>query len=104
MSPSSLNVNSRRSQASIRTVSLTPVGVSTNAVCDFIIDDLVTCSIDGVECIDALGEKLKLFFDKTRFLGDYPAASAVVDLKDHMSTAPCTKCGFTCNKNSGMSV
>ena len=104
MSPSSLNVKSRRSQSSVRTVSLTPAGVSTNSVLEFIIEDLVVGSIDGFDCIDAFGEKVKVFFDIMGFLGDYPAASAVVDLNGHMATAPCTLCGFTFNKNPGMST
>ena len=46
MSPSGLHVWSRRSQYSIRTVSLTPAGVSTSSIIDFLVDDLVIGSID----------------------------------------------------------
>lgn len=104
LSPSSLNLKSRRSQSSVRTVSLTPAGVSTNSVLEYIIEDLVTGSIDGFDCVDAFGDEVKVFFDIMGFLGDYPAASGVVDLKGHMATAPCTVCGFTFNKKSGMST
>ena len=104
MSPSSFHVRSRRSQTCIRTISLTPAGVSTNSVIDHIIEDLVTGTIEGFECIDAFGELVTVFFDIMGFIGDYPASSAVVDLKGHNATSPCTHCGFTFNKCTGMSV
>ena len=104
MSPSGLHVRSRRSQYSIRTVSLTPAGVSTNLVIDFLVDDMVKGSIDGFECIDAFGNKVKVFLDIMGFIGDYPAVSAVVDISGHNSTAPCTHCGFVFNKSAGMPV
>ena len=104
MSPTGLHVRSRRSQYSIRTISLTPAGVSTNAIIDLLIDDLVSGSVDGFECVDAFGERVKVFLDVMGFTGDYPAASAVVDHSGHNSTAPCTHCGFNFNKSAGMTV
>lgn len=104
LSPSGLNVRSRRSQTSIRTVSLTPHGVSTNVVLDSIIGDLVTGSISGFDSYDAYGERVRIYLDIMGFVGDYPASSAVVDLKGHNATAPCTHCGFTFNKSTGMST
>ena len=56
MSPSSLHIRSRRGQSSIRTVSLTPPGVSTNYVFEFLIEDLFHVSTHGLDCIDAFGE------------------------------------------------
>ena len=41
MSPAGFNIRSRRMQASIRTISLTPPGVTTNFILDYIIEDLV---------------------------------------------------------------
>ncbi len=104
MSPSSFHTRSRRSQSTIRTISLTPAGVSTNSVIDFLIDDLVRGSIDGIDCVDAFGQIVRVFFDVMGFIGDYPASSAVVDLKGHNATAPCTHCGFTFNKSTGVST
>lgn len=104
MSPSSFSVRSRRSQTTIRTISVTPAGVSTNSVIDFIIEDLVTGCTDGFICVDAFGEQVTVFFDIMGFIGDYPASSAVVDLKGHNATAPCTHCGFTFNKSPGMPI
>ena len=104
MSPASLHIRSKRSQSSIRTISLTPPGVSTNSVIEHLIDDLVRGSTVGFECIDAFGKLVKVYFDIVGFIGDYPASSAVVDLKGHTATAPCTHCGFVFNKSSGSSV
>lgn len=103
MSPTSFHVRSRRSQTAIRTVSLTPAGVSTNSVIDFLVNDLVHGCIDGFDCIDAFGQKVKVFLDVMGFIGDYPASSSVVDLKGHNATAPCTQCGFTFNNSPDMS-
>ena len=104
MSPSSFHIRARRSQSTIRTISLTPAGVSSNCVLDFIIADLIDGSTNGFECIDAFGERVIVFFDIMGFIGDYPASSAVVDLKGHTATAPCTLCGFVFNKALDMSV
>ena len=94
MSPSGFNIRSRRSQASIRVLSLTPSGVSTNSVLNYILDDLVSCSTRGVECIDAFGDKVRVYIDVMGYLGDYPASSSVIDVGGHTSNAPCTHCSF----------
>lgn len=104
MSPSGLHVRSRRSQYRIRTISLTPTGMSTNSVIDYIIEDLVSGSIEGFQCVDAYGATVRGFLDIVGFIGDYPSASAVVDLNGHTSTAPCTNCGFNFNKSADLPV
>lgn len=104
MNPSSFHTRSRRSQSTIRTVSLTPPGVSTNSVMEFILEDLVQGSIEGIDCVDAFGQHVRVFFDVMGFIGDYPASSGVVDLKGHTANAPCTVCGFVCNKGSDVST
>lgn len=104
MMPTGFNVRSRRSQAVIRTVSVTPAGVSTNSVLDFLIEDLVNGCIEGIDCVDAFGEKVTVFLDIMGFIGDYPASSGVLDLKGHNATAPCTHCGFTFTKSPGSSM
>lgn len=103
MSPSSVSVKSRCNQSCIRTVSLTPAGVSTNNVLDYLLDDLVEGSISGFDCVDALGETVRVYLDVLGFTGDYPASTSVVDLKGHNAMAPCTKCGFTFNSFSDKS-
>ena len=104
MNPCGFHVRSRRSQTTIRTLSLTPAGVSTNSVIEFLIEDLVHGCIEGFDCVDALGQKVKVYLDIMGFIGDYPASSSVVDLKGHNATAPCTSCGFTFNKSDDSST
>ncbi len=104
LSPSSFHIRSRRSQSSIRTVSLTPAGVSTNSVLNFLIEDLVRGTLEGFDCVDAFGNRVKVFFDVLGFIGDYPAATAVVDLKGHTALAPCGHCGFTLNRSEDQST
>lgn len=99
MNPSSFHVRSRRSQLTIRTISVTPAGVSTNSVISFIIDDMVKGCTDGFVCFDAFGERVTVFLDILGFVGDYPASTAVVDLKGHNALSPCTVCGFTINNS-----
>lgn len=94
MSPAGFSVRTRRSQKTIRTISVTPNGISTNFVLDFIIDDLVSASLDGIQCVDPFGEQIVCYFDILGFLADYPASSTVVDVLGHTASAPCTHCGF----------
>lgn len=98
MSPASMHIRSRKSQASVRTVSLTPPDVSTNYIMNFIIDDLVEGSVNGFTCVDALGETVRCFLEVVGFIADYPASSAVLDLTGHNSYAPCTHCSFHFNR------
>lgn len=94
MFPSSLPMRSRRSQSSIRTISLTPPGVSTNFVLNSLVADLVEGSLNGFSSVDAFGTHCICFFDILGFVADYPASSAAVDVKGHTALAPCTHCGF----------
>lgn len=103
MTPCGLHQRSRRSQSSIRVLSLTPSGVSTNSVIDHLLDDIVSGSVEGVECVDAFGQQVRVFVDMLGFLGDYPASSAVVDVSGHQANAPCTHCSFHVSKNFGQS-
>ena len=88
------HVKSRRSQATIRTLSLTPPDVSSNVILDMMINDLVDGCLNGFQCVDALGQKVRCFFDVIGFVADYPASTAVVDTKGHTAFAPCTHCTF----------
>lgn len=94
MSPSGFNIRARRSQSTIRAVSLTPSGISTNLVFEYIIKDIVDGSVSGIESIDAYGNDVLIFLEITGFVGDYPASSAAIDVKGHTSSTPCTHCTF----------
>ena len=85
MTPSSFHVCTRLSQSCIRKLSLTPAGISTNAVIDHLIDALVSGSLEGVDCVDAFGEQVKVYFDILGFIGDYPASSSVTVSYTHLT-------------------
>ena len=99
MSPAGFSDPSRRSQTSIRVTSLTPPGVSTNMVLDYCIEDLVTGSLEGFDCVDPFVNSVKCFFDIIGFLADYPVSSAAVDVLGHTANTPCTHCTFTLLKS-----
>ena len=85
MTPAGFSVKSKRSQKTIRTLAVTPSGVSSNHILDFIIDDLVGGSLDGFPCTDPSGNAARCFFDIIGFVADYPASSGVVDVLGHMA-------------------
>lgn len=101
MSSKSFHVRTRRIQSRIHNLSLTTAAVSTNAVIDHLLDDLVNDFIDEFECVDALGEHVKVLFDAIGFIGDFPTSTAVVALKGQTATTPCTHCGITFRKTFG---
>ena len=53
MQPANFTLRERRRQSSIRTISLTPAGVSTNLVLNEIIPDLTDGMVNGVQATDA---------------------------------------------------
>ena len=68
--------------------------MSTNDVIDFIIDDLVDASVNGVIGIDPTGKSCRIFIEFVGFVADVPASSDVLDVMNHVSIAPCTHCTF----------
>lgn len=42
-----------------------------SAVIDHLINNLVKGPVDGLRCVDALGEQIKVLFDKLETIGDY---------------------------------
>ena len=94
MTLAGVSMRSRRCQSTIRILSLTPSGVSTNVVLDYLIEDIVQGCLTGFECIDAFGQTVRCFFDIVGFVADYPASTAVVDTLGHTASAPCSHCSF----------
>lgn len=76
--------------SSARVLCLTPVGVFTNQVLDFLIPDINNKrATKGFDCIDARGRNSGLFFDMCGYFEDNPASSQVIDVMQHMAGAPC---------------
>lgn len=90
MLPHGLSQSKLRPKSSIRTISPTPVGVSTNEVLDIIIPEIIEGMTSGFSYIDSTFLRSKLYLEVTKIVGDYPASSEVVDVKKHSSGAPCT--------------
>ena len=84
----------RRTTSAVRLISLTPPGVSTNEVLNFIVEDIIHGTIHGVDAWNPNGIKVKVFLDLVGFIGDYPAAASVIDVVGHVGRAPCTLCSF----------
>ena len=92
--PLSLPPEKRRTISAVRVISLTPPGVSTNQVLQYIINDLVRATTFGIDGHTPDGSPIKIFIDVVGFVGDYPAAAATIDVLGHVSSAPCTLCTF----------
>lgn len=73
--------------SSVRTVSLTPPGVSTNQGLDALTPYTVTGTINGFDRIEAQCPRAKVFLDMCGFLGDYPASLQVLDVLKHRAKA-----------------
>ena len=71
-------------------MSLDTTGVNSNIVIDDIVEDIVSGSVNGIESIDAEGEKCTTFLHLLGYIGDYSESLAVTDLKNHSARAPCT--------------
>lgn len=94
MIPLSMSLRRRRGLGAIRTISLTPPGVSTNFVLDYLINEILKATVHGVPAIDANGKLVYIFIEVVGFVGDYPESSKVIDLLSHSAGTPCTMCSF----------
>lgn len=92
--PLSTGIRRRRAGSSVRTISLTPTGVSTNHVLNHIIPDIVKGATEGFKTVDAGGKQVRMFIEVVGFIGDYPESSKVIDVLHHSARAPCTVCSF----------
>ena len=72
MIPLSMGLRRRRGLGAIRKISLTPSGVSTNLVFDYLIDDILKETVQGIPAIDADGNLVYIFIEVVGFVGDYP--------------------------------
>ena len=78
----------------VRVLSLTPPGVSSNAVLRSVIEDIIQCCVDGVEVTTEKGGKLVIFLELVVYIGEYPGMSHCLDILGHNASVPCTPCMF----------
>lgn len=75
--PIGLEILNCRSLSSVRKISLTRSGVSTNLMFDSVIDDLVKSCTDGADGTDANRNKYVIFIEVVGFVADYTTSSYV---------------------------
>lgn len=73
---------------------LTSTGISSNQIINSFIPGIVTRMTNGFECIDAQGEKAKMFLDMCRFQGVHQGWIQVLSVMNDMERSPCTHCLF----------
>ena len=92
--PLSIPSWSRFGMESIRVLSLTPPGVSTNDAITAITSDIVESSADGIGVDMPDGSRITLFIDLVGYIGDYPAMNSLLDVTGVAEKAPCNFCTF----------
>ncbi len=63
-----------------------------------VIDDIVRGSTEGIETIDAYGNKVVVFLDAAAKIGDFPAVSEGTDVSGHSSDSHCSFCSVARRK------
>ena len=92
MMPLGIPAEDRRTCAVTRVITLVPHGLDMRKVFRLLEADLVKSATNGVEVIDPYGKRAKVFVDLVSFFGDYPAVTAMADVRGHTANAFCTFC------------
>ena len=90
--PLGLPSQKRCSVDAARLLTVVPHGQDVGRVFRQIEDDLVEASTAGVVGVDPYGNVARIFVDPVSFFGDYPAVTAMTDVRGHTATAFCTFC------------
>ena len=90
MMPLGLPLDRRRSSAATRVITLIPDGADERNVFNIIESDLVKAASQGCVAMDPYGNVVKVFIDVVSFFGDYPAVTAMADVRGHTATEFCT--------------
>ena len=90
--PIGLPPRNRRKRSSVRLIALTVPGVSTNAVLNYIVSDILKGATDGIDGYTPADDEVKIFVDVVADVADYSAAAHAIDVIDHVGSATCTHC------------
>lgn len=101
MLPLGITPRLRTVAGSIRKLSLTPAGISTNHILSHIINDIVKGTTEGFKDLDSEGNCVTIFLDVVGYIADYPALSEAIDVLGHTSNVPCHLCFFQKYDQSG---
>lgn len=85
--PLGLTQSRRGSSSSARIISLVPHAQSSNELLHGVLANFLAGTVEGVPGIFPDGSKVRMFLDMVAFFGDYPAASAVSDVKEHTANS-----------------
>lgn len=97
-----LEIQKKWSVSPVRTIILTPTGISTNMVLDSLIHVNIRGSIERAEGHNTNGQKVQVFIKVCGFLDDYFASARFLDVMKHSAKAPCTHCSFRhCHEEKG---
>ena len=94
MLPLNLHLRNRAGAGSVRVLSLTPPGVSSNNVFHVLIPNILRCTTEGIEMKDFFGIEITTFVDILGYIGDYPAVIHTLDVLGQNAGAPCHLCTF----------
>ena len=94
MLPLGLPLELRRSSAASRVLTIVPHGQDERKVFKIIEEDLIKAGKEGVLAIDPYGNGVRVFIDFVSFFADYPAVSAMCDVRGHTATSFCTFCSM----------
>lgn len=76
----------RESSSTARVISLVPNKRSCNILMDTVIDNVVEVIVIGANGVHPNGRSVRIFLDMVSFLGYYPDAAAVSDVRLHMES------------------
>ena len=94
MLPLNLPLRNRSGAGSVRVLSLTPPGVSSNNVFRVLIPDILRCTTEGIRMKDFFGNEITAFVDIVGYIGDYPAVTHTLEVLAQNAGTPCHLCTF----------
>ena len=94
MMPLGLPLDRRRSASASRMLILIPDKGDDWKLFKLIEGNLVTAATEGIVTVDPYGATVQVFVDMVSFFGDYPAVTAMSDLRGHTGLAFCTFCSM----------
>jgi len=97
--PLGLDQNFRQSWAAARLLSLGADGQPANKLMNLLLDDLTNGVTNGIESVNAFGERCVIFLDPVALIADWPALSVLTDAMGHSADVFCSFCVF--NKSKG---
>jgi len=100
--PMGLPSEYRKAPRFIHTVALSPPGIPAMHVIHTLIEDITNSSLEGLEVVNPMGEKVRVFLDLVGVLTDFHEASDGIATYHHSGIAGCNLCNFRRDEGSRM--